>query len=162
MRLFARLLENARTRALLSVVAVLLLACKEPVTIQGPAEVDASDEDLADILAEDAPHQPTLKDIGPNGRRAKVIVLPGDAAVEVEGLVVRRRDGIVELTGEAGQVSLLRVFKGERSIERHVTIEEDAGASPPLIDLDEQPVRAARPQRKAGARAAGVHSLLDE
>lgn len=161
MRLFARLLENARKRAPLS-IAVLLLACQEPGVGQGTTPLDASDEDIVDIPAEDTPQQPSLKDLGPNARRAKVIVLPGDAAVEVDGWVARRRSGVIELTGEAGQVSLLRVFKGERNIERHVTIEEDAGASPPLIDLDERPVRAAGARGKAGAHAPGVHSLLDE
>jgi WD40 repeat protein len=81
-----------------------------------------------------APALSSLKDLGPNGRRVKVIVLPGDAEVEVAGAAVRRRDGVVELIGRVGDGPRLRVIKGATYDEKDVLI-QDGGASPPLIDL---------------------------
>lgn len=86
-----------------------------------------------------APPAPSLKDLGPSFRRVTVIVLPGDASVEVDGFTARRRDGIIEIMGQVGELRRLRVFKGTQKLERDVTI-EDAGASPPMLDLSSLPV----------------------
>jgi hypothetical protein len=94
--------------------------------------------------------QPSLKDLGPSGRRVKVIVLPGDAAVEVDGVAARRRDGVIELLGKVGEVRRLRVARGAESTEETVTIQE-SGASPPLIDLR---ARAPRLGGKAASEPA--------
>jgi WD40 repeat protein len=85
-------------------------------------------------LGEAARALPSLKDLGPSGRRVKVTVLPGDAEIEIAGVVARRRDGVVELTGKVGDVRRLRVSKGAAYIEQDVTI-KDWSASPELIDL---------------------------
>lgn len=84
--------------------------------------------------ADEVKAQPSLKDLGPSGRRVKVIVLPGDAVVEVDGVAARRRDGVIELLGKVGEVRRLRVAKGAESTEESVTIQE-SGASPPVVDL---------------------------
>jgi hypothetical protein len=130
-------------------VAVALAGCGGG----GAAERDAgsnSDSDSDSALASGADEvkaQPSLKDLGPSGRRVKVIVLPGDAAVEVDGVAARRRDGVIELLGKVGEVRRLRVARGAESAEESVTIEE-SGASPPLVDL------RARAPSSAGAGKA--------
>ncbi len=83
----------------------------------------------------DTPATRRVQDLGADGRRVKVVVLPGDAQVLVNGASVRRRDGAVELVGKKGEVFKVRVSKAGQSVEKDVTI-QDAGAEPPLIDLN--------------------------
>ena len=109
-------------------------ACEQPGGGRAAAVPEETSDDAPGLPDEDASPPRSLKDLGPSGRRVSVIVLPGDAEIEVAGVVVRRRDGVVELMGQVGQALPLRVFKGDISIERSVTI-LDTGASPPLLDL---------------------------
>jgi WD40 repeat protein len=84
------------------------------------------------------------EDLAASGPRVKVIILPGDAEVEADGVLVRRRDGIVELTGKPGAVRRLRVIKGATYLEKEVTIQ--VGAAPPeLINLMAKIVSKAGP-----------------
>jgi hypothetical protein len=122
--------------------AAALAASLFAVSSCGPAvvEEDAADpatpaDDSADLMGTEAPPQPRLKDLGPNARRVTVVVLPGDAAVEVNGVAVFRRDGVIELTGKTTDVFRLRVFKGLHSVEKEVKI-QDTGADPALVDLN--------------------------
>ncbi len=94
--------------------------------------------------------------LGPDQRRVTVIVLPGNATVEVDGQPAQRRNGVIELTGKVGEIRKLRVSssilsasKGARTDERKVVIGEN-GASPPLIDLNEalQQGPAGEPEKK--------------
>lgn len=87
-----------------------------------------------------------VRDLGPEGRHVKVVVLPGDAHVEIEGVPAPRRNGAIDLLGKKGEVRKLRVSKGDVSLEQDVTIQED-GASPALVDLNAKIVA------KAAARA---------
>lgn len=136
---FSRLLENAGASAVLSLFLFLLpCACEQPGGGRAAAAPEETSDDALDLRDEDASPPRSLKDLGPSGRRVNVIVLPGDAVVESAGGVLRRRDGVVELIGQVGQTIPLRVFKGDISIERDVTI-LDAGASPPLLDLNKGP-----------------------
>lgn len=133
-------------RALYSLVFVQaivgLCSCGPRITDEGPqqpaaGEAAPDDGDLPE--ADEGMAQPTLKDLGEKGRRVTVIVKPGDAAVEVDGVAVRRRDGVIELIGKEGSPPRrLRVFKGLQSLEENVTITE-AGASPALVDLNAKP-----------------------
>src|SRR4030095_9400244 len=91
----------------------------------------------------------SVKDRGSTGRRVKLIVLPGDATVEVNGNPVRRRDGIIELLGKVDETRRIRVSKDKQSIEQDVTIQE-SGASPPLLDLN------AHPEGRPGGSDAGA------
>ena len=136
MNFVSRLLENAGTSAVLSLSLFLLpCACEQPGRGLAAAAPEETSDDALDLRDEDASPPRSLKDLGPSGRRVSVIVLPGDAQVEVAGGLVRRRDGVVELIGQVGQAFPIRVFRGDISIERDVTI-LDAGASPPLLDLN--------------------------
>lgn len=94
--------------------------------------------------------QPALGDLGAKGRRVKVIVLPGDASVEIDGLAARRRNGVVEIAGRVGDVRRLRVFKGAEQLQQDVTIEE-AGVSPAVVDL-----AAPRAEQGGGSEAGAA------
>ncbi|WP_437935887.1 hypothetical protein [Sorangium sp. So ce341] len=93
--------------------------------------------------------------LGPNERRVPLIVLPGDALVEVDGQPAYRRNGVIDLTGRVGDVRRVRVWKGRKAApEKEVTIQEPQ-PSPPVVDLNEappsRPVKAAkRPARFGG------------
>ncbi|WP_437937379.1 WD40 repeat domain-containing protein [Sorangium sp. So ce341] len=81
------------------------------------------------------PHPPAADDR--DLVRARVLVLPGDAEVELDGAQVRRRDGLIELTGRVGERKKLTIVDGDTSIEKDVTIGAN-GASPSAIDLAEE------------------------
>lgn len=122
----------------------LLAQCQEDPDI---AQIQAMDESstssppsqgsepvLGNIPGESkAPRR--LKDLGPEGRRVSVVVLPGDAQVEIAGGLVRRRQGVVELMGKKGEVFKLRVSKASEYLEQDIVI-TDTGASPALLDLN--------------------------
>jgi len=75
--------------------------------------------------------QPTLAE---GEVRVPLFVLPGDAVVEVDDVVVRRRHGTVELVGKVGSERRVRVFSGTtRTEEQNVKIEA-MGTSPASID----------------------------
>ncbi|HRI62803.1 MAG TPA: hypothetical protein PK156_01150 [Polyangium sp.] len=70
-----------------------------------------------------------------NEMRVALVVLPGDARVEIDGEVTERRDGLVDLEGKLGDVRRVRVWKGERATEKSIMIAEN-GATPAVIDLN--------------------------
>lgn len=63
-------------------------------------------------------------------------VFPGDAIVEVDGLVAQRRDGVIDLFGKIGETRRVRVFHGALQREWDVMI-GGSGASPTIIRLEE-------------------------
>lgn len=129
-------------------------ACAQLGIEGGTGDPAAAQDEDTELRSEEARPQLLLKDLGPTARRVKIIVLPGDAAVEIDGVPIRRRDGIIELTGKVGEAHRLRAVKGVQYLERDVTIQE-AGASPPLLDLNERPARVAGPfVDRAAASAA--------
>ncbi len=75
--------------------------------------------------------QPTLAD---DEVRVPLFVLPGDAMVEVDDAVVRRRNGTVELVGKIGAERRVRVFSGTTRTEEMIVKIESTGASPASID----------------------------
>jgi hypothetical protein len=84
--------------------------------------------------------------------RVPLFVVPGDALVEVDGQPVRRRNGVVELTGKAGDVRRVRARKGDKSTEDRLVTIKETGASPSLVDLNE-PQPAAAGTVKAAPKA---------
>lgn len=133
-----------------------VVACEQAGPSKGDAAPASSSDDPTELYVAEARAQPLLKDLGPGARRVNVIVLPGDASVDVDGIPYRRRDGIIELTGKLGESHRFRVVKGSQSIEKEVIILEQ-GASPPLLDLNARP--AERPTGLSGpARPAASGS----
>jgi hypothetical protein len=66
--------------------------------------------------------------------RVALVVLPGNAQVEVDNVSVRRRHGAVELVGKVGDERRVRVFLGTTRTEERIVKIEATGASPALID----------------------------
>jgi serine/threonine-protein kinase len=77
-------------------------------------------------------------------RRVKVVVIPSDALVEVEGKLVPNSKGIFEITGALGSIHRVRVYRGKSEIRTEVIV-TDAGPSPPRIDLQMPASTAASP-----------------
>ncbi|XXT24955.1 hypothetical protein WME94_25815 [Sorangium sp. So ce429] len=106
----------------------------EPATVAGDAA-----EVPSPALARPGVHHR----LGAGERRVKLLVLPADAAVEVNGVPARRRDGVIELSGRVGQTHRVRLSRATQHAETIVTV-VDAGVSPPSLDLAAL-ARAARP-----------------
>lgn len=80
---------------------------------------------------------PKLRDLGADMIRNKVIVLPTDAEVAVDGVSVSRRQGVIEFVGKSGETRRLFVQRGAKQRTFEVKIGAD-GASPNQIDLNER------------------------
>ena len=76
--------------------------------------------------------QPALAD---DEVRVPLFVLPGDALVEVDDVVVRRRNGTVELVGKVGTERRVRVYSGATRTEEKIVKIEATGTSPESIDV---------------------------
>src|SRR5262245_47785563 len=122
----------------LAVMMVAPAACERKPKAEVSTPPPPPSEPTADVGAE---IQPLLKDLGPGVRRVKVFVLPGDAEVESGDVPIRRRNGLVELTGKVGDTRLLRVSKGRKYIEEKVTI-TDQGAEPARIEFKEKTAKS--------------------
>jgi serine/threonine-protein kinase len=70
----------------------------------------------------------------PVPRLVKLVVLPGDASVELDGARAALQDGVLDIRGAAGSAHRVRVFKGDREIVAEVKV-TDSGASPPKVEL---------------------------
>ena len=114
----------------------------------GDARPRRGGEEAAELVAEDASPQPRL---APDQLRVALVVLPGDAEVEVDGVAVRRRDGAIDLVGKAHERRRVRVFKGADTLEQDVTV-ETSGASPASLDLDAKVVVRGGASPDAGAK----------
>lgn len=83
-------------------------------------------------------------------RRVRVVIMPKDANVEVDGKPAKVKDGILELSGAPGSVFEVRVFKGNSEAAGPVAVTE-TGALPPLIELQAGKVVKIKPTGVATA-----------
>ncbi|WP_437901486.1 hypothetical protein [Sorangium sp. So ce124] len=120
-------------------------ACGQPGVDEGGAEPATSAGEVAVETGAPATPRSAVHRLGGGERRVKLLVLPADAVVEVDGVPVRRRDGVIELSGKVGQTHRVRVSRGAQHGETTVTL-TDAGASPPSLDL----AALARAARRSG------------
>lgn len=87
-----------------------------------------------------APVETTAATAAPAVRRVKLVVLPADASVEIEGSPAQMRDGTVEIEGALGSVHRVRIFKGK--IENtHDVIVTEVGALPAKVELKWSPLK---------------------
>ncbi|WP_437525296.1 hypothetical protein WME79_37975 [Sorangium sp. So ce726] len=130
--------------------AMCVVACERLPSGAGGGAPAASS--AAKGAAPRAAARPGMAVLGPDERRVPLLVVPGDALVEVDGQPAYRRDGAIDLTGKVGDVRRVRVWKGVKAApEKEVTIQETR-PSPPLVDLNEAP--PARPAAKAPKKPA--------
>lgn len=66
--------------------------------------------------------------------RVTLVVLPGDALVEVDKVPVRRRNGLIEFVGNVGDEHRVEVFMDAANPVAKTVILEATGASPAIID----------------------------
>ncbi len=85
----------------------------------------------APVVSAAAP-APTAVDT--TARRVKVVIMPPDSSVEVEGEPGVAKNGLLEITGTLGSVFRVRVFKGKHETTTDVIITQE-GPSPPKIEL---------------------------
>lgn len=128
-----------------------VVACERAGTsgdVPAPASAGAP---LPELHGKKATSPPSPAAEGSERRRVKMIVRPGDATVEVNGIPVERRDGVIELTGKVGESPRVRVSDGTAAVEQDMTI-PDAGTSLPPVVLNqpdgppEMPVDAGTPK----------------
>lgn len=137
----------------------LVLGCTEPAKgsdASGPAATStasASGVTQPAAAAQAAAPRQKLALLGADERRVPVFVLPGDASVEVDGRLVARRDGVIEIVGKVGASHRIRVFKGAKSTEEKTITIQEPGAPPETLDLNEPPPPGAG---KAGGAAKPV------
>jgi hypothetical protein len=75
---------------------------------------------------------------GDGKKRIKLVILPPDAVVEVEGQRVPVTDGLIDLEGAPGSIRRIRISKGTNETTGDVVITE-IGAMPPKLELEEKP-----------------------
>ncbi|AUX46794.1 uncharacterized protein SOCE26_083030 [Sorangium cellulosum] len=139
-----------RGGTIVAAAAMCLVACERPSPSAGsgaPAGSSAANGAPPSVAA-----RPEMAVLGADERRVPLLVVPGDALVEVDGQPAYRRNGAIDLTGKVGDVRRVRVWKGAKAApEKAVTIQETQ-PSPPLVDLNEAP--PPRPAAKAPKRPA--------
>ena len=83
--------------------------------------------------------RPELSLLGADERRVALLVVPGDALVEVDGQPAYRRGGAIDLIGKVGDVRRVRVWKGAKTTEEKAVTIQEGRLSPAIIDLNEAP-----------------------
>jgi eukaryotic-like serine/threonine-protein kinase len=67
-------------------------------------------------------------------RTVKVVILPAEATVDVDGIPATPNDGAIEITGPLASVHKVHVRSGDGEILRDVVVTE-GGAIPPKVEL---------------------------
>lgn len=67
-------------------------------------------------------------------KRVKLVIMPLDAVIEVEGTRTFAKNGIIEITGAPGSVHRVKLSKGKTETEVEVIVTE-SGAMPPKVEL---------------------------
>jgi hypothetical protein len=138
-------MSSRRIAALASMIGAWTLAACSPAGLDNcPPEPEETEGRSPGPVVVPRPPVPSLKELGPSARRVKLIVLPSDASVEIDRLPVRRRDGVVEHAGRAGDKFRVRVSRGSWSTEQELTI--PSAPSPPIeLKLSPPPVLRGKP-----------------
>lgn len=128
------------------------------------AAVDENEPTTTDSLgSENAPYATSSNVkprplLGQDERRVALVVLPGDASVEVDGQPVRRRNGVIDLVGKLGDTHRVRVFKGSKTTAEKSVMIQESGAIPARLDLRESLPTSA--QKKPGRTV--LHLGMDD
>ena len=84
-------------------------------------------------------------------RRFKLVIVPSDAKVEIDGQAVVSQKGIVDISGPLGSTKIVKITKGKQEYSTDVAI-TDLGLLPPKVAL--LPPGAPRPSGCASTGAA--------
>jgi serine/threonine protein kinase len=98
-------------------------------------------------------------DVTPSGtategkiRTVRLVILPEDAEVSLDGKPVKTKKGVLEITGEPGDVHKVKLKVGKEEIEEDVVVSND-GALPPKLELKPKQGGGARPGSSAAPTA---------
>ncbi|WP_437552554.1 hypothetical protein WME97_14775 [Sorangium sp. So ce367] len=133
--------------ALVMVTVIYQVACEWP-----PSDASGGAPPTSSVARGAAPRAAAragMAVLGQDERRVPLLVVPGDALVEVDNQPAYRRDGTIDLTGKVGEVRIVRVWKGAKAaLVKEVTIQE-VQPSPRLVDLNEAlpATPAAKPEK---------------
>lgn len=127
------------TRAILPLVFGICLGCGSAgeTKTNGDASAPATSATAARVRV--APQESTSKEqpkLADDEVRVSLIILPGDAPVEVDNVLVRRRHGTIELVGKIGDERRVRVYVGTTRTEERVVKIEASGTLPAMIDAN--------------------------
>jgi hypothetical protein len=136
----------------IAAAATSLIGCGQPLPGAGSGGPSPSAAATPVSATLKAAARPELALLGPDERRVTLIVVPGDALVEVDGQPAYRRDGVIDLTGKVGDVRRVRVWKGAKTTEEKVVRIQETQPSPALVDLNEAP--PPKPAAKAAKKPA--------
>lgn len=113
-------------------------------TVNAPASATSAVPESAPTLAAIVPSSTASATAAPDAseapaapsktQRVKLVVIPNDVSVEVEGAATPVKDGLVEIEGTLGSVHRVRLFKGALQATSEVIVTE-IGPSPPKLEL---------------------------
>ncbi|NUP09861.1 MAG: serine/threonine protein kinase [Polyangiaceae bacterium] len=81
-------------------------------------------------------------------RTVKLVVIPEDATVTIDGNTATVKKGVVEISGSLGSVHKVKLQVGKQELEEDVVV-SDGGALPPKLQLDVKNGGAVRPTTSA-------------
>jgi len=87
----------------------------------------------------------------PSERSVKLVIIPDDAKVTVDGQPAKVKNGVVEIVGTLGSVHKVKLTSGKQEAEEDVVVTE-IGAQPPKVAID--PVAAGVPKTGGPAKAS--------
>jgi serine/threonine protein kinase len=102
------------------------------VLARPPTVVPANANANANVSATATATEPTAAPL--KTRTVRLVIIPDDATVEIEGAKVQVKDGLVEIKGALGSVHAVHVKSGDDETTSNVVVTED-GALPPKIEL---------------------------
>ena len=127
------------TRVLLTLIGATFIGCVTPGETKDVGDAAAPAVSATSLRTRAAPQASTRKEqpaLAEGDVRVPLIVLPGDAHVEVDGVPVRRRNGAVELVGKVGSERRVRVSLETGRTEEKIVKIEATGTSPASIDAN--------------------------
>lgn len=116
-------------------VAVVKLARSRPAPSAEavPAAVSEAPAEAPAAAVSEAPSvAPAAPELG--ARTVKVVIVPRNASVELDGAAAATKDGVLDVSGTLGSVHPVRVFVGARETTGDIVIAE-GGAIPPKVEL---------------------------
>lgn len=126
-------------RPILTLVCVVCLGCGSSGEPKANGEVPASATSATTSRSRSGPQESTRQEqplLADGDVRVPLFVVPGNALVEVDDALVRRRHGVVELVGKVGTARRVRLLlENGRTVETTVQIEA-MGTSPAWIDAN--------------------------
>ncbi|WP_437972180.1 protein kinase [Sorangium sp. So ce260] len=109
-----------------------------------PAPTASASQEALQVASVGAPRDTINPPSDSAPRHVRVVILPEDASVEIDGERALTRNGVLEFSGRLGKQYKVRVFKGSAEVLADVVITE-GGPLPAKVDLSAVPPRGGLP-----------------